>query len=614
MLQLIPQPKHIELGNGTFAPGDPIFVHLPTRADAGTKIALYALMAELRSASQLPVYPIHQNTIAAIRCILKQRSQNDSYELHIHKNGIDVIGMGSPGLFYGIQTLRQLVRLYGTAIPCCAIRDQPAFRHRAFYLDISRGRVPRLDTLRQIVDLLAYLKYNQLQLYVEHVFPFAFDPSISEIGDVLTPHELRSLDEFCRARHIQLVPSLACFGHMGRVLSLPAYRHLAERPTRARSWEKTPWIQRLRGVTINPCHPQARKLLRAMLREFLPCFSTDLFNMCGDETYDLGRGSNQEWVERHGMANLYALHVRFLHDEAARHGKRLMLWGDMLHKYPDAIRQLPSDCIVLDWGYEPDTPYSKVRRFTNAGLDAYVCPSTRGYRVVFNEVEKARANISGYSREGARAGASGLMITDWGDMGHFNLPAASLHGLALGAAMAWNPHGDSGLEFDRAFSLQLFGDSTHHIARAFRHAGSAPVVAWPLMLTDLPDEWRTPESIEKALETIAIAEACQAVFSRLRLRPSPSPRPTAVADELLLACRAMQLTAEKVKRFAKNTRPTPKVRNDWANAVEAFFADYATVWQQHYKPLGLRDLRRAFARAVRCAREGKNFPTRLELP
>jgi hypothetical protein len=614
MFQLLPQPQHIRIGHGVFSPPPNIHVaSLPPEADVAARLALFSLMTELRTASRRPVYPLVEGHAADVRLALRRSAQNESYTMVVHPKHIEITGEGKPGLFYGIQTLRQLVQQFGAEIPCCVIHDAPSFPHRAFYLDISRGRVPRLETLRQFADLLAYLKINQLQLYVEHVFAFSFDPDISAGCDMLTPFEVEALAEYCRLRHIQLVPSLACFGHMGRILSLPQYRGLAEVPWPAQTWETSRWIERLRGATINPRHSESKKLLRRMLNDFLPHFSSTFFNMCGDETYDLGQGVNAAWVRRHGIGALYATHVRFLRKLAAKHGKRLMLWGDMLLKHPDAIRALPKDCIVLDWGYEPDMDFPKVRAFLEAGLEAYVCPSTRGYRVVFNDVEKARANIAGYAREAVRAGACGIMTTDWGDMGHFNLPAASLHGLALGAAMSWNPRADFGKDFDRTFSLQLFGDARGAAAAAFRQAGSCGTTQWPLMLTGAPPEFNTKATMALAERARSMASRCAAIFETLS---SDAARilPSSACAELRLACRAVELTARGMLLSRGKDGQRAQNRNAFADALWEYFHEYASVWKPHYKPLGLQDLERAFRRVIFRLRRGARLPTRSDLP
>lgn len=612
MLFLVPSPRSVRVHSGVFSPQRPVHVLIPDSSEPALKKVLFALATELRSAARQPVHLTHRIHAATIMPVLLKNTVSEAYRLVVKPTTIEIIGQGTAGLFYGVQTLRQLVRQHGMRVPCCVIEDNPAFHHRGVLLDVSRGRVPRLQTLCQWADLFAYLKINEIQLYVEHVFAFSFDPSISQGCDALTPHELRTFSEYCRARHILLIPCLACFGHMGRILSLPQYRDLAEVPWQASDWEHSRWVQRLRGATIDPRHPRTRALLRNMLTEFLPLFTAPCFNMCGDETYDLGKGRNRDWVRDHTAASLYARHVQFLHSEAERHGKRLMLWGDMLLKHPEAMRLIPRDTIVLDWGYEPEMNFAKTRLFIEADLSAYVCPSTRGYRVVFNEVEKARANVAGYARSGIRLGAEGLLITDWGDMGHFNLPAASLHGLALGANLAWNPRADAGSDFDRAFALQLFGDSSGRVESAFRRAGTTAVAAWPLLLTDVPQDMDvSPTAAENAAE---IADRARAAFEACAGESGMSILPELSSCELSLACQALALTATKLRWCRQNGTFKAKRHHYLAEQMMTFFEQYAAAWRKGYKLLGLKDLRKAFAKGS-ARLLGKSPPiSRNDLP
>ncbi|MBU1693855.1 MAG: beta-N-acetylhexosaminidase [Verrucomicrobia bacterium] len=526
----------------------------------------------------------------------------EGYELTIDRSGVRLIGHDAAGLFYGQQTFRQLLRQYGRRLPCLRIEDAPAFRHRGYSLDISRGRVPKLATIKTLVDRLAALKMNQLQLYIEHVFDFGFDPAIGAGADPLTAKEIRELDRFCLDRHVELAPSLACFGHMGRILSLPRYRALAEVEWPFRDWESAPWRARLRGATLNPRLEAGRRLLRNMLDEYLPLFSSERFNMCGDETYDLGRGANAAFVRRRGLAALYLEHLRFVRRVAREHGKRLMFWGDVMQQHPEGIPGIPADCIALDWGYSWHTDFEKARQFIEAGLETYVCPSTRGYKVVFNEVEEARANIAGYARTGFRLGAAGLLVTDWGDMGHFNLPACSFHGLALGAAMGWNPRGDGGRGFDRAFSLQALGDPSGRAAGLFVKAGTTRLAEWPLLIREPGGESRPAATLQRA---IRLAPACRNWSRRFAaLRPTDWLRETDI-EELAIAGEALYLNARRIilEQGLAGARGKPAFLRRriavFIRELEAFFRRYAKGWKRTSRPAGLKDLARAFGQVSR---------------
>ena len=78
------------------------------------------------------------------------------------------------GVFRALSKIWQLFRFEepGNTLPCLKITDQPVLRRRGFMLDISRCKVPTMEELFRLVDLLALLGYNELQLYIEHTFKF----------------------------------------------------------------------------------------------------------------------------------------------------------------------------------------------------------------------------------------------------------------------------------------------------------------------------------------------------------------------------------------------------------------------------------------------------------
>lgn len=583
----------MEFTGGFFSPGRP---PLALQARSGTEQAAASFQAWLARETHRSV---RLNPAACqIRLAVAPCEGPESYVLRITRSSVEVVGDDEAGLAYGLSTLRQLIRLHGLRLPALIIRDRPAFPHRGYSLDISRGRVPKRPGLKRLVDRLADWKMNQLQLYVEHTFDFPFDREIARGVDALTPEDIRELDQYAAQRHVRLVPSLACFGHMGRLLSLPRYRSLAEVGWPARDWASAPWRLRLRGATINPRNPAARRLLRKMLDDFLPCFATPLFNMCGDETYDLGKGVNAPYVKRYGLGRLYADHVHFLAREAARHGKRLMLWGDVLQHHPEAIARLPRDAVVLDWGYEPDTPFEKAGRFIEAGLETWVCPSTRGYKVVFNRVETARANIAGYARAGVRLGAQGLLLTDWGDMGHFNLPACSLHGLALGASLSWNPATDEGRDFDRTFSFHVLGDRSGKAGHTFAQAGGTELAEWPRLLLE-PGHPVSPELARRATRRLPYIAGWKRHTSTWTLAKED-------LEEIRRAMEALGLTARRLMldhkiAASKGVFPASLQRTIrvFCREMEGFIRRYAATWRAGYQPAGWRELQRALRRSGR---------------
>jgi len=614
-LKLLPKPKSVRMRSGRFKPDETrIRVSLDSRAARPSLNAALSLRKHIQSNQSVNV-TLERGIPSRIKTGIELRIENQNmpqgYTIRVTQDVIYLCGNDDAGLFYSIQTLRQLITQFGLRIPCCSIRDYPSLSHRGYYLDISRGKVPKIDTLIRLAHRLASLKINQLQLYVEHVFDFSFDPSIGDGSDPLLPQEILELDACCTDLHIELVPSLTCFGHMGKILSLPQYRELAEQPWPATDWQRSHWLQRLRGATIDPRQIASRKLIRNMLNEFLPLFTSSHFNMCGDETYDLGKGRNAKRAAKTGIASLYLDHLRFVREQAREHNKRLMFWGDVMLHYPEAIPDIPKDCIVLDWGYSPTTDFQKTNQFLSAGLEAYVCPATRGYWNVFNETEEARGNISGYARTGNRLGASGILTTDWGDMGHFNMLAPSLHGMALGAAMGWNPDASEQSDFDTAFSLQIFGTTQTKIATLFKKAGTTGMGNWPFMLIDPNPEFLSRNRVAKAPRIYEQAKE----WSKQAQRMHPGPAVTHhELTEISLACEALALNAQKVLLEAEKLNPGTMTRKaladgykKWSKSLQTFRDRYGETWLETNKPSGLKELQKAMTRTIR--RTAKGIPS-----
>jgi hypothetical protein len=567
MIQFLPTPTHLQVHPGTFTLPDLPTIGTPASLDPRVGKMLHTLFPGLHHIAHHPPHPDLR--------LVNVPGTPESYRLRITPEGVHIAASDAAGHFYALQTLRHIRRQSGVALPCLEIDDAPVWPLRGYYLDISRGRVPRLAMLKRRIQLLAALKINHLQLYFEHPFRFQFDPDIAGDGDAVDADDMIMLDAFCREHFIELVPSFTCFGHLGRLLSLPRYRDLAEAEFPAPSWEEATWLQRLRGATLYSRDPDAQNLLRRILAEFLPCFSSSRFNLCGDETHDLGRRTPD--ASPADLARQYLDHIRFLHKEVAGYGKSLMLWGDMLLQHPAAISELPDDCAILDWAYFPGNHFEKCDAFISRGLPTVVCPSVRGFGRLFNAVEEARAVLVAYARTGHALGAQGVLTTDWGDYGHFNMPPCALHGLALGAQLAWNPLNDAGSTFDRAFSRMLFDAPDAHPADLFSRAGSVAdaLAAWPFWpLRDIPPPADPVHASEVAEHAATWADA----FSKLT--PSEWVDETDHA-QLALACRFLHFSARVASGApASATRPL----------LDELEKATAPLWFAESQPYGLLDL------------------------
>lgn len=358
------------------------------------------------------------------------------YRLLVEEERICIIGGSAQGILYGIQTLRQILREKGACIPCLDISDFPDIETRGFYHDVTRGRVPKLSWLMTLADKLSFYKINQLQLYVEHSYLFSGLSELWRDDTPLTAEDIMALDKYCAARGIELVPSMSTFGHLYKLLSTKQYRALCELEEAGR--EPFGMISRMEHHTIDVCNPESSKLIKNMISEYMSLFSSDKFNICADETFDLGRGKNKEKAQKDGTAALYIPYVKDLCEFLVSRGKTPMLWGDVMLKFPELVKELPKETICLNWGYHPRQSEDSTRIYAETGVKQFVCPGAAGWNQFINLQRDSYDNIARMSSYGIKYGCIGLLNTDWGDFGHINHPAFSIPGMIYGAAASWD--------------------------------------------------------------------------------------------------------------------------------------------------------------------------------
>lgn len=370
----------------------------------------------------------------------------EGYRLDITPVGVRIHAGGDAGFFYARATLRQWIELHrperldkpanGTwEVPGIVVDDRPDFAVRGVMLDVSRGKVPRLGTLFALVDLLAGFKINQLQLYTEHTFAYRGHQTVWRGASPMTPGEIRHLDAYCRERFIELVPNQQSFGHLHRWLVHEPYRRLAECPEGI----EHPFSDVVEPFGLCPTDPGSRRLLADLYGQLLPCFTSRLLNIGGDETLDLGQGRSRQVCAARGREQVYLEFLEALHGLAAERGHRIQFWGDILLERPELLAALPADAIALEWGYEADHPFAEDSpRFAASGREFYVCPGTSSWQSFAGRSRNALFNLADAATHGHAQGATGYLITDWGDHGHLQTLPVSYPGFVAGAAFAWN--------------------------------------------------------------------------------------------------------------------------------------------------------------------------------
>ncbi len=533
------------------------------------------------------------------------------YCLDVSPDRITLAASEEQGCFYGLHTLQQLCSTTNGEIPCCTIHDAPDFQTRGILHDVTRGKVPTLETLKQLVDRLAALKINQLQLYMEHAFVYSFDPEICGGDHGLTSGEVSELDAYATQRFVQLVPAVATLGHMGKILSMSRYQELAEIPSRV-SWEEMDWPTRARGLTLDCQHPESWALVERIWSDILNAFSSPVVNICGDEPWDLGQGSNHEPLEGDARGRVYLDHIARTHALCARAGRQCYFWSDVITRYPALFERVPQDATVLHWGYDDEAEYETTLELTRAGVNTFVCPGTSAWKRLIPAMDLAERNIASFARVGKKAGAVGMITTDWGDHGHFNPLACSHHGMALGASLAWDADHPQGRAFDEAFAARSMGVVTTDVLCNLRELGRRGEAhdTWPLLWKSaraLIEAAKLPprDSAEKHLElAIAIVDSLPAANSDAKEFDLDAAELRLDSAELRLACEFDALLSRKILILSngKGSRATHAEFVGWAADVRLAVESYADNWTQRNKPSGLADIVAGLKRMVEDVR------------
>ncbi len=464
---LVPMPRYLERRDGffCFAPHSQIVIDAADAAVLRTAQRLQqALLADAATPTQIVVQERgNPGDVAVVLSVSSQVSKPQGYVLNVGPARIILSGHDAAGVFYGVCTLNQLIRQFGGAIPCLTIRDDPDFAVRGLMLDVSRSRVPTLKMLMELVDRLAGLKINHLELYMEHTFAYREHQEVWQDASPLTGQDILELDAFCRERFIDLVPNQNSLGHLVPWLTRPRYIELAEAPD-GFEWF---WGGRSSGpFSLNPTDPRSLDLLRSMYDDLLPHFSSRFFNVGCDESHDVGQGRSREICAERGVHRVYLDFLLQIYQLVKQRGRTMMFWGDIIIHQPELIAELPSDCVALEWGYEADHPFdSHGAHFARAGIPFYVCPGTSSWNSLAGRTDNAMGNLRSAAENGLKHGAVGYLNTDWGDHGHWQHLPTSYLGYTYGAAVSWCLQANAEIDLPAVLGLQVFQDPSGDMGR-----------------------------------------------------------------------------------------------------------------------------------------------------
>ena len=434
-LKLIPAPQSVVRGTGA------LVLRAPVRIVAGSnpddRFAAGLLVDELKRIHRLNA-SVDQAGAAAIRIgragtpaidaeIARRKldraalDRPEGYLLSVDSSGALVAAKTAAGVFYGVQTLRQMIG-DGARLPAANIADWPALRYRAFSLDVNRGPILTEDQLKSLVRSLAEYKMNALFLYMEHVFRYTHSPYAAPPGGEITPDLVRRLGAYARQYHVELAPHQQLFGHLHNMLKFELYTGMGEIP---------------HGSVISPASERTYDWIRQSVQQLNAAFPSSLFHLGADETWELGEGQSRDMAKRDGVGGVYLSHLNRAVEILRPLGKQIVFPGDIVLKHPEVIPRLPKELIAVTWVYAPREDYTQsIEPFRSNGMRFMVCTAVHNWNRLFPAFSHTIPNVNNFVRDGKRLGAMGSIASHWADDGEslFNM---TWYGVVFSAAAAW---------------------------------------------------------------------------------------------------------------------------------------------------------------------------------
>ncbi|MFI6920705.1 hypothetical protein ACIBIZ_12200 [Nonomuraea spiralis] len=516
------------------------------------------------------------------------------------------------GLRYGRDVLEQLRAQGDGTWPTVHIADWPDLPVRGFLLDVSRGRVPTRESFVHLIEVLRIARYNQLQLYTEHTFAYTGHQDVWRDASPMTAAEIRDLDAMCADAGIELVPNQSTYTHMESWLSHDTYRHLAEcQDGFSLAGFSMP------AFTLKSDEESAA-FAHGLLAELLPNFTSRQVNVNCDEPLELGRGAGAAQVAELGAGEVYLRHLRRLLEPLIDQGYRPQFWADFITHHPELVERLPAGCTAVAWTYEAPRPDDErieippdfqqvidelginiafdgfseaLKGLPGSGVPFLVAPGTSTWNSLVGRIDNAMGNIADAVGTGLASGASGLLLTEWGDNGHLQAFCASYPPIVYAGAVSWCLAGNADIDLPAVLDRHVFRDHAgvlggvlDAVGRVWGRTGRRSFNGSPLQAALIPAQQHlVTHEPDAGLVEAVITTLDQALADLERARPASGDGALAVR-ELAAAIGLARHGAWRLGRTAGLVTPgDDELRAD----LDTLITEYRRCWLARNRPGGM---------------------------
>lgn len=378
----------------------------------------------------------------------KSGFNTEGYVLLADDQGIVISATSASGLFYGVQTLRQLIHpdIEGCLVHGVNVRDWPAMAYRWQMDDWNRGPIPTIEYAKKQVKIMSEYKMNGYCIYAENIFESKEHPMINPYGGTITAAEIAELIAFAKPYHVDIIPQQESFGHLHYVLRQEQFAKLGEKHG---------------SQILSPSEPEAIQFISDYLGEVVSMFQSPFVHIGCDEPFELGRGKSKELAEKSSIEDVYFEFLNKIAKVPALEGKRILFWGEIGSVKPEKLDQLPKGIIANGWDYlvRDYTPW--IKPYADRNIPTFVSPAAFYGGRIFPDYKALMKNISQFVCAGQKLGSIGMMNTSWDDLGE-DVFDMGWYGVIYGAACSWQVGESNENHYRNAFDWAFYRNANGH--------------------------------------------------------------------------------------------------------------------------------------------------------
>ncbi len=382
-------------------------------------------------------------------------SSSEGYILVIKDDQVTISSRGEAGLFYGCQTLLQLLEDahdQQIEVPACKITDYPEIAYRAVHWDL-KYHLDHEFYYYQLIDRFARIKVNAIMVEFEDKLRYRRAKPVGA-SHAISIEEFAAISRYAKDRYIEISPLVQGLGHASFILKHAEYKELRDDPNS--------------DYVFDPLNPKTYDLQFAMYEDAIDATPGGKYlHVGGDEVYNLG----QSELSKKSGKKVFELQLYWLNkvcEFARQHNRIPVFWDDMIfslsglletiheavnmpmetavkswqeneHKLDDYIGLFPKDCIYMRWTYWNTKTYGNLKAidwFKSHGLKVMAATGAQTMSPMLPRNNSMFEPIKDFCEITSKKKLEGILCTTWDDSSpHFE---TYLRGLYDFASMSWN--------------------------------------------------------------------------------------------------------------------------------------------------------------------------------